>query len=111
MDFLDPTKRFEQTVLLITGYVLIGIGIIIATVILLYQAYGFGLGKNGTVIQNGLLFFSSQPNPASIYIDGKLNKAKTNARIVLPAASYQVKLTRPGYRTWQRTVVLQGGKV
>jgi hypothetical protein len=111
MDFLDPKKRFRQTVLLVTGYVLIGVAITIATVILLYQAYGFGLGKNGTIIQSGLLFFSSQPSPAKIYINGKLNTSQTNTRLELPAGIYNVKLTRSGYNPWQRTIEVDGGSV
>jgi hypothetical protein len=111
MDFLNPKTRFRQTVLLISGYILVGIAITIATVILLYQAYGFGFGKNGTIIQSGLLFFSSQPNPANIYINGTLNKSKTNTSIELPAGIYRVKLTRSGYRPWQRTIELDGGSV
>jgi len=69
MDYLDPKKRFRHHVMLYVGYVLIGIAILIGTLVLLYQAYGFGLGKNGTVIQNGLFFFSSQPSPADIYVN------------------------------------------
>jgi hypothetical protein len=111
MDFLDPKKRKRNTVLMFTGYVLIGVAITIATVVLLYQAYGFGLGKNGAVIQNGLLFFSSQPHPADIYVDGKLNKSQTNARLVLPEGIYNIQLTRSGYRPWQRMVELDGGSV
>jgi hypothetical protein len=111
MDYLDPQKRFRQTVLLVSGYVLIGIAIAFATVILLYAAYGFGFGKNGTIIQNGLLFFSSQPNPAKIYINGKYNGDQTNTRVELPGGVYSVKLTRTGYRPWQRTIEVDGGSV
>jgi hypothetical protein len=111
MDYLDPKQRRHHTIRLLTGYVLIAIAIIIAAVILLYQAYGFGLGKNGTVIQNGLVFFSSQPHPATIYLNNKLAKIKTNSRIVLPAGIYQARLTRTGYRSWQRTIEVDGGDV
>jgi hypothetical protein len=110
MDYLNPKKQFRQSVLLITGYVLIGVAIALATIILLFEAYGYGFAKNGTVIQNGLLFFSSQPHPAQIYINGKL-KAKTNTSLVLPAGVYRVKLTRSGYRSWQRSIQLDGGSV
>lgn len=88
---------------------LIAIAIVIATLILLYQAYGFGLAK-GTVIQNGLTFFSSQPHPAKIYVNGAL-KTSTNTRLVLPAGVYQIKLSRDGYRDWQRKIELNGGSV
>jgi hypothetical protein len=82
-----------------------------AAIVLLYQAYGFGIGKNGNVIQNGLTFFSSHPNPASIYVDGKLAKVKTNTRLVLPEGTHHVTLARDGYVDWQRIIQLDGGKV
>ncbi len=88
---------------------LVAIAIVIATLVLLYQAYGFGVSK-GTVIQNGLTFFSSQPHPAKIYVNGA-PKTSTNTRLVLPAGVYAVKLSRDGYRDWQRKIELDGGSV
>ncbi len=111
MDFLDPKKTRRHNILLYTGYVLIGIAIIISTLVLLYQASGFGVNSKGQVVQNGLVFFSSQPNPADIYLNGKKSKDQTNARLSLPAGSYAARLTRTGYRDWQRTVNVQGGDV
>lgn len=111
MDYLDRKKELERSIILLTGYVLVGIAITIASIILLYQAYGFGLSKKGTVIQSGLAFFSSQPSPAKIYINGVLNNATTNARLELPAGAYQIKLSRAGYKDWHRTIELYGGSV
>jgi len=111
MDYLDPRKQFQHRIILLVGYVCVAVAIVIATLILLYQAYGFGLGKNGTVIQNGLVFLSSQPNPAKIYLDNKLYSTQTNARLVLPAGNYNVRLSRTGYRDWRRTIDLLGGSV
>ncbi len=111
MDFLDPARQARHRVILWIGYVLIAAGIVIATLVLLYQAYGFGIGKNGTVIQSGLVFLSSQPDPANIYLNGKLNNSQTNARVSLPAGIYHVQLTRDGYRNWQRTIEVEGGDV
>lgn len=111
MDYLDPKKELKQQVTLLVGYVLVAVAIAFASLVLLYQAYGFGFGKNGTVIQNGLLFFSSQPNPAKIYINGKLNSASTNTRLFLPSGIYQVKLSRSGYRDWNRRITVDGGSV
>jgi hypothetical protein len=111
MDYLDPKKRFRHHVMLYVGYVLIGIAIVIGTIVLLYQAYGFGLGKNGTVVQNGLFFFSSQPHPANIYVNGARKSVRTNTRLSLPAGIYNVSLQRDGYRTWQRAIGLEGGSV
>lgn len=111
MEFLDPAKETRHRIIMWIGYVLVAIAIVIATFVLLYEAYGFGIGKNGNVIQNGLVFFSSQPNPANIYLNGKLNSASTNARLVLPAGIYRTQLARSGYHTWQRTIEVEGGDV
>ena len=111
MDYLDPEKQRRHGILLSVGYVCIAVAIIISTVVLVYQAYGFGLDKNGTVIQNGIVFISSQPNPAQIYVDGKLAKARTNARLTLPSNMYNVSLSRPGYEDWHRKISVDGGSV
>ncbi len=111
MDYFDPHKRMRNTVTLYVGYVLVGIAISIATVILLYQAYGFGINRKGVVIQNGLLFVSSQPRPEDIYIDGKQESVKTNTRLTLPAAIYKLTLARAGYQDWTRTITVDGGQV
>lgn len=111
MDYLDPKKQIQHRIRLLVGYVLVGVAVIFGTVILLYQAYGFGLGKNGKVIQNGLVFLSSQPHPARIYINGALKSVRTNVRLSLPAGIYNVTLTRDGYRDWQRVLPLTGGSV
>jgi len=110
MDYLDPQKQFRHRVIMFVGYVALAIAITIATLILLYQAYGFGLGQHGTIIQNGLIFVSSQPSSAQIYING-VTKSQTNARILMPAGVYQVKLTRSGYRDWHRAIDVQSGSV
>lgn len=111
MDYLDPRKRMRHTIILYTGYVLIGIAIVIATTVLLYQAYGFGIDRKGKVIQNGLVFISSQPAPADIYVSGHLEGSQTNTRLSLPEATYDVQLRRAGYTPWQRSVIVEGGKV
>lgn len=110
MDFMDPRRRRRYSVMLLTGYILIGIAITLLAVILMFVVYGFGY-KNGQVIQNGLVFLSSSPNPAEIYIDGQRYKSNTNTRMVIPAGSYSVTLRRAGYRDWQRTIQVDGGDV
>lgn len=110
MDYLDPKKQFQHRIILLVGYVCVAVAIVIATMILLYQAYGFGLGQNGNVIQNGLIFVSSQPVSAQISING-VDKAQTSSRILLPAGEYQLKLSRAGYRDWNHVLDIQGGNL
>lgn len=111
MDFLDPQKQYRHRIILLLGYALVGVAIAIGTLVLVYQAYGFGIAKNGTVIQNGLIFFSSQPNPADIYVDGTKKSVRTNTRLSLPANIYKIELKRQGYYSWHRSIDLQGGSV
>lgn len=110
MDFMDPGRRLRHNVLLAAGYILIAIALLLLTAILLFVAYGFGL-QNGKVIQSGLLFVSSSPNPAQIYINGERNSNNTNTKLVLPEGTYNFVLKRPGYRDWQRAITVDGGTV
>jgi len=96
---------------LLVGYMLIGVAVLIATMILLYQAYGFGLGKDGEVIQKGLVFVSTSPASARIYLDGKLYKSNTNTKLQLAAGQYTMELQRDGYNPWTRLLTVDGGGV
>jgi len=110
MDFLDPKKQKAHTIRLRVGYVLIGLAILLATTILLYQARGYVIDRHGRVIQNGLIFLSSQPEGADIYANNKMVDG-TNARMVLPAGQYVFELKRTGYRDWKRGITIEGGSV
>lgn len=111
MDFLDPKKQKAHTVRLFTGYILVGIALILTTIILLYQAYGFGVDRNGNVIQNGLVFMSSTPNPAQIYMNGERYKSDTNVRMLLNSGQYTFEIKKDGYRDWKRAITVEGGSV
>ncbi len=111
MDYLDTKKEFRHHIILFAGYICIAVAIVLTAIILLYQAYGFGVTKSGDVTQNGLVFFSSQPNPANISVNGKLSKYSTNTRMAILSGIYKFELTREGYRNWERLVEVEGGAV
>ena len=107
MDFLDPRKRRAHRTRLLVGYALIAVAIGLGTVILVYDAYGYGVNtKTGDIIQNGLLFVDSKPGGARIYLDGKYQDADTSSRLILPAKTYQLSLKKDGYRDWVRNFTL-----
>lgn len=111
MDFLDPKKKRAHRTRLFIGYGLMAVAIGIATTIIAFEAFGFGLDrKTGTVIQNGLLFIDAHPEPASITLNGE-DKGQTDARLVIPDGQYTVELKRDGYRNWKRTFRLEGSKI
>ncbi|HVO86331.1 MAG TPA: PEGA domain-containing protein [Candidatus Binatia bacterium] len=89
------------------GYFLMGIVLLLATTILVYGAYGYGINtKTGQIIENGLLFIDSKPSGASIYLNGQLQSSKTSARLVVPAGDYKLTIQKDGYRSWQRSFVI-----
>ncbi|HVX24307.1 MAG TPA: PEGA domain-containing protein [Candidatus Saccharimonadales bacterium] len=111
MDYLDPKRQARHRLILFTGYICTAVAIFFATWLLLYVAYGFGISSDGKVIQNGLVFVSSQPHPAMISVDGRRVKDTTNTRLQLPSDRYEIMLSRPGYRNWRRSIDLLGGDV
>ena len=111
MDFLDPRKERRNRIVLFLSYGLIAIAIALTSRVLLYQTDGYCLDKTGEVDRCGLVFLSSQPQPAEIRIDGKLQKAQTNTKINLRSGTYNVLVTKDGYRPWQRTIGVTGGDV
>lgn len=110
MDFLDPKKRRRHDVQLILGYVLVGIAILMATTVLIYYANGFGVSRDGSLVQRGLVFVSSQPTGADLYVNGK-KKTKTNAKLNLATGRYNVAIKRPGYVNWTRNIIVEGSSV
>ncbi|MGH7157621.1 MAG: PEGA domain-containing protein [Candidatus Saccharimonadales bacterium] len=108
MDFLDPQKQKAHARRLIAGYILIGMVLLLATVILLYQAFGYGIDRHGRVFQNGLVFISSLPDNAEVYVNGERQSSTTNTRLVLPAGQYVFELKREGYRAWKRAITVEG---
>ena len=111
MDYLDSNKQRRHGILLAIGYVCMAVAIVTATIVLVYQAYGFGIDRNGTLIQNGIVFFSSQPNPAEIRLNDKLISSQTNTRQTVPAGVYEARITRAGYTDWRRKIEVIGGSV
>lgn len=111
MEFLDPRKQRAYMIRLFVGYFLVAIALALTAIILLYQANGFGITKNGKVVQNGLVFVSSNPNPADVYVDDQRYKDRTNTRILLQAGKYNFRLQRDGYRSWHRAISIEEGIV
>lgn len=112
MDFLDPKAKNRRTIRLFTGYFLVGVLILIATTILVFNAYGFNVNrKTGEVIQNGLVYVDSAPDGATIRFNGKEHKDKTNTRVSLEEGKYDLSIYKNDYRDWHLSFELEGGEV
>ncbi len=111
MDYLDPIKKQSKRKKLLIMYALMGVAIAIATLVMVYLVNGYSIGNDGAVIQNGLLYIDSRPESAEVFLNGEKQRGRTDARLVVPEGSYAVDLKRDGYRTWSRSMVLEGGSL
>jgi hypothetical protein len=111
MDFLDPIEQRRHIKRLYTTYVLVAIAVLLSVALLLLIAVGYSINRKGEVVQNGLVFVSSRPKAADIFLNDKLASNKTNTRLNIPSGSYTLKLQREGYRNWQTQVLVIGNKV
>jgi len=111
MDFLDPKKKRAYARRLFIGYGLVGIVILAISVLLVFAAYGYNVDpRTGTITQNGLVFVDAHPESALVKLNGA-EKGNTGQRLVLPAGSYTLELSRDLYRPWQRSFTLEGGTI
>ena len=116
MDFLDPDFKRRRNQRLMLGYVLTATMIFLIAGILVYAAYGFNLDrKTGEVVHNGLLYVDSAPDKAKVELKGvgsdiKLD-AQTNTKVTVPDGEYNIKISKNGYRDWNRKMDILGGTV
>lgn len=99
------SKRF-----LLTLITLIVIAVFAGIAILLAKGYTFS-PKEKRIVGTGIITVSSEPDAASVFIDGHLTTA-TNATVSqLPAKTYSVKLTKEGFIPWEKQVTVKEGLV
>jgi len=93
--------------LLISLVVLIFLGLGTTAVILYGKGYQFGFGNGRPeVTGTGLLVATSTPDGAQVLVDGHLTTA-TNNTINLAPGSYDVKIQKDGYFTWEKKLAIQ----
>lgn len=114
MDFLDPNKKRSNIIKLYLGYVLMAIAIGMGATVLLFAIFGYGY-NDGKLVQNGLVFISSQPDASDVYIEGITkdfkDNDKTNTKFTLNEGRYKATLIKDKYRSWQREFSIGGGSV
>lgn len=72
-----------------------------------YYARGYKFDiKTFTFLPNGILVLKSEPDGASVYINGEL-KAATNANISLPPGVYDVEVKKDGYLSWYKRLTIE----
>lgn len=99
------SKRFIFTII-----TLIAIAIAAAIAIFLAKGYTFSPTEK-RIVGTGIIAISSEPDSASVFIDGHLTTA-TNATISsLPPKNYSVKIVKEGFIPWEKEVAVKEGLV
>lgn len=95
---------------LITLLTLIVIGVATGVAVFLAKGYTFS-SKEKTLVGTGIITISSQPDSASVYVDGHLTTA-TNATISsLTPKQYDIKVVKEGFIPWEKNVLVKEGVV
>lgn len=93
--------KIRLMLLLVTIVVVGTIGVVVS-----YYARGFRFDYKSFKFQpNGILVIKSEPDGASVYINGEL-KTATNATISLSPGSYDVEVRKDGYFDWYKRLVI-----
>jgi len=69
------------------------------------RGYKFDL-KTFTFLPNGILVLKSEPDGASVYINGEL-KAATNANLPLAPGTYDIEVKKDGYFSWYKRLTIE----
>ena len=78
-------------------------------VALIARGYQFDIGTLAFVA-NGILVAKSDPDGASIYVDGDL-KGATNTNLKLAPKSYDIEIRNNGYITWKKKLTIKKEEV
>ncbi|MDD5147531.1 MAG: PEGA domain-containing protein [Candidatus Daviesbacteria bacterium] len=89
---------------------LIAIGVIAAIAIFLAKGYTFS-PKEKRIVGTGIITITSEPDAASVFIDGHLTTA-TNATVSsLSPKNYSVRIVKEGFISWEKQVSVKEGLV
>lgn len=99
------SKRF-----IITIVTLLAIGLAAGLAIFVAKGYTFS-AKEKRIVGTGIVTIASEPDAASVYVDGHLTTA-TNATISsLAPKTYSIKVIKEGFIPWEKKVEVREGLV
>lgn len=79
----------------------------VAGLFISYYARGYRLNLNTFKFEpNGILVIKSEPDGASVYVNGEL-KTATNATISLSPGTYDVEVRKDGFFSWYKRLTIQ----
>lgn len=101
-----------KKILLISSYVVIAAVIAGSTLLLVSYGQGYSYDfRDHKFVSNGLLILGTTPNGARLSINGKQSRKVTPYRSTFRVGQYDVKLTKDGYRTWNKRITIVASEV
>ncbi|MDP2874306.1 MAG: PEGA domain-containing protein [bacterium] len=87
------------------SFLLTLLGLVAATAVVILFAKGYRLNlPTQEIKKTGMLSVKSYPDGAKIILNGKLTSVTNNAITSLSPGSYQVKITKEGFASWEKEV-------
>lgn len=102
--------RQRAHLVLIYSLMVVTIVALVAILILLAQGYRFNR-YDGKIEQGGLVQFDSRPSGATVTLDGSQLANKTGSKLTVSSGAHTVTMTKPGYTTWKKDIVVKPGTV
>lgn len=99
------SKRFILTIITLAA-----IGIAAAIAIFLAKGYTFS-PEQKRIVGTGIITISSEPDAASVFIDGHLTTATNTSIASLPPKTYAVRVVKEGFIPWEKQIVVKEGLV
>ncbi|MBJ58857.1 hypothetical protein CL689_00330 [Candidatus Saccharibacteria bacterium] len=107
--YRKPSKKqllIQRTI--IFAIMVLSVTVIVAGTVLFILGYRID-GTNGRFEQGALVQFDSQPNGATVSIDGISTGSQTASKRSVLAGEHAFLITKDGYRPWERTISVEAG--
>lgn len=106
-----PPKR-KQLLQRIAVYSLMSVTVVGLVTVLVFLMLGYRFDRaDGTIEQGGLLQFDTEPDGATVTIDGIGFGTRTPSKTTMAAGQHFVTMERNGYKKWQKPIDLVAGSV
>ncbi|HWT40431.1 MAG TPA: PEGA domain-containing protein [Dongiaceae bacterium] len=107
--FKKPTrKQLLVRRVILSAVATVSVFVIVTVTVLFMLGYRLD-GVNGQLEQGALLQFDSNPNGATVLIDGKSIGSQTATKQTVIAGTHTINMQKSGYEKWSRTLQLTAG--
>lgn len=105
------SKR-RQRIQLTFIYTLMALAVVSIVAILVLAIQGYRYNKyDGKLEQGGLVQFDSRPSGATVTADSVTLANKTASKVTLTSGRHTITMTKDGYSTWKKDVLVRPGSV